>query len=223
MGLGALVRAGGRVMANVPHTVDRTGPVGRLARLILLLAFVYLFFSFVDARGSARFRNPHVLTEPIVWFFTALLYVMFVILVGAVAAAVAGPRTRRKWQLGGVIAWVVVIAVAAFVGVVIRGSAWGFPLADIVWWFDVLVIVEQVVAFALVIALGTAGCEIGVWGVLLARARAKRRPRRPAWPASSAFISLMPRRPGAMGRHLPQCSVHSVASRAARFSPGGNG
>ena len=117
-------------MANMRRALDQTGPVGRIARFVLLLAFVYLFFSFVDARGSARFRNPHVLTEPLVWLFTALLYVTFVILVGAVATVVAGPRTRRKWQFGAVVASVVVIAVAAFAGVVIRGSAWGFPLAE---------------------------------------------------------------------------------------------
>ena len=49
----------------------------------------------------------------------------------------------------------------------------GIPAGRVIWWFDVLLIVEQIVAFALVIALGTPGCEVGVWGVLLARARGK--------------------------------------------------
>ena len=150
-----------------------TGPAGRLARLVLLLAFVLTFFSIVDQRGSARFRNPHILTEPAVWFLTALMYVMFVILVGAVAKSLSGSRARRRWQVGAVVGSVVAIVGAAIVSGVINGSAWGFPLADGVWWFDVLVIVEQVVAFALVIALGIPGCEIGVWGILLSRARGK--------------------------------------------------
>lgn len=154
-------------------TVDRTGPYGRLARLILLVALALTFFSIVDQRGSARFRNPHVLTEPAVWFLTALLYITFVILVGALAKSLAGPQARRRWQVGAVIASIVAISGAALVSAIINGSAWGFPLADGVWWFDVLVIVEQVVAFALVIALGIPGCEVGIWGMLLARARGK--------------------------------------------------
>jgi len=166
VGFGALVRPGGGMMAEA-----RTGPFGRLARLVLLVAFALIFFSIVDQRGSARFRNPHVLTEPWVWFFTALLYVIFVILAGAIAKSVGGPRARGRWQVGTVVASVVAIAGAALVSQSVNGSAWGFPLADGVWWFDVLVIVEQVFAFVLVIALGIPGCEIGVWGMLLARAR----------------------------------------------------
>lgn len=153
-------------MAHTP-----TGPYGRLARLVLLVAFALTFFSIVDQRGSARFRNPHVLSEPAVWFLTALLYVMFVVLVGALAKSIAGAQATRRWQLGAVGATAVAIAGAAVIGAATSGSAWGFPLADGVWWFDVLVIVEQVIAFALVIALGIPGCEMGVWGILLARAR----------------------------------------------------
>jgi hypothetical protein len=153
--------------------IVQTGPLGRLARFALMVGFVVLFFSIVDQRGSARFRNPHVLTEPTVWVFTALMYVIFVILVGVVAKSVASPRAARKWQVGAVIASLVAIAGAAVVGAVMSGSAWGFPLADGVWWFDVLVIVEQVVAFVIAIALGILGCEIGVWGMSLARARGR--------------------------------------------------
>jgi hypothetical protein len=151
----------------------RTGPVGRLARLVLMLAFVLTFFSIVDGRGSTRFRNPHVLTEPSAWFLTALMYVIFLILIGAIASSVAGPRARRGWQIRAAIASVAVAGGAALVAVGTNGSAWGFPLADVVWWFDVLVIVEQVVAFGLAIGLGTPGCEVGVWGQLLARARGR--------------------------------------------------
>lgn len=156
-------------MAQV--TIHRTGPFGRLARFALLVAFALLFFSIVDQRGSARFRNPHVLTEPAVWVFTALLYLIFVILVGALAKSIAGPRAQVKWQVGAVVASVVAVAGTAFFSALINGSAWGYPLADGVWWFDVLLVVEQVVAFVIVIALAIPGCEVGVWGILLARAR----------------------------------------------------
>lgn len=151
----------------------RTGPIGRLARLVLLAVSVLVIYSIVDQRGSARFRNPHVLTEPSAWFLFAVLYILFVILVGSVAGTLAGPRARRMWQVGAVAATAVATVGAALVGSVLNGSAWGFPLADGVWWFDVLVLVEQVTALGLVIALGIPGCEIGVWGMLLARARGR--------------------------------------------------
>ena len=152
-------------------TIHRTGPVGRLARLALAGAFALTLFSIVDSRGSARFRNPHVLSEPSVWFLDALMFVIFVILVGALASALAGARARRPWQVGVVVASMAAVALAAGVGLATHGSAWGFPLADLVWWFDVVVLVEQLIATLLAIALGTPGCEVGVWSDLLARAR----------------------------------------------------
>ena len=151
--------------------IHRTGPVGRLARLTLAGAFALTLLSIVDWRGSARFRNPHVLSEPSVWFLDALMFVAFVILVGALGSALAGAAARRPWQVRAVVASVAAVALAAGVGLATHGSAWGFPLADLVWWFDVLVLVEQLIATLLAIALGTPGCEVGVWSDMLARAR----------------------------------------------------
>jgi hypothetical protein len=51
---------------------------------------------------------------------------------------------------------------------------WGFPLADLVWAFDVLMLSETIVALLLAVALGTPGCEIGVWPELIARTRGGR-------------------------------------------------
>jgi hypothetical protein len=48
----------------------RTGPIGRLARLVLAGAFLLTLLAIVDSRGSARFRNAHILTEPSAWLFT---------------------------------------------------------------------------------------------------------------------------------------------------------
>lgn len=152
-------------------TPCHTGPIGRLARLILAGVFIVTLLSIVDSRGSAHFRNPHILQEPLAWFLHLLLFTVFVNLVGALAASFYGQATRRRWQVGAVIASMIAVAIAAEIGKLTQGSYWGFPLADLVWWFDVSVLVEQVAATLLAIALGTPGCEIGVWADLLARNR----------------------------------------------------
>jgi hypothetical protein len=151
------------------QTIPRTGPIGRLARLALAGVFVVVFLSFVGPDGSARFRNPHILREPLVWVLHLSMFVVFIIVVGALAQSFAGPEARRRWQVRAVVGSIVTVAIAAVVGKIIRGSLWGFPLADLVWWFDVLIVVEQLVALLLAVALAMPGCEIGVWSQLLAR------------------------------------------------------
>jgi len=149
----------------------RTGPIGRAARLAWLIAVVLTLSSLVDARGPSRFRDPHVLTEPSAWLVHFLSFVIFVILVGVVASALVGPRQARRWQAGAIVFLVVAVALAGAVGEQTAGAVWGFPLAELVWIFDIGMLGSEVVAFALAIALGTPGCEIGVWGDLIARAR----------------------------------------------------
>jgi hypothetical protein len=150
---------------------QRTGPFGRLARLVLATIFALSLLSIVDSRGSARFRNPHILSEPAVWFLNLLIAAAFVILVGAIAAALAGHQSRRRCQVGAVIGLLATVAASAGYGELTQGAAWGFPLADLVWWFDVLVLVQLIIAELLAVAFGTRGCEIGVWPELPARAR----------------------------------------------------
>jgi len=150
---------------------QRTGPVGRLARLLLVALFAYPLFSIIGPGGSSRFRNPHILSEPSAWLLHFLMLTIFVILVGALASAFAGQGARRPWQAAAFIGAAATVAIAGGVGLIERGAFWGFPLADLVWWFDVLMLIEQVAATLVAIGLGTPGCEIGVWPALIARAR----------------------------------------------------
>ena len=153
------------------QSTGRTGPLGRLARLVWAGIFGVTLLSIVGPDGSARFRNSHILGEASAWFLHLAMLAVFVILVGAVASALAGPQARGRWQLGSILAVIAGVASAGAIGDVLHGSAWGFPLADLVWWFDVLLLCQQVVATLLAIALGTPGCEIGVWQELIACAR----------------------------------------------------
>jgi hypothetical protein len=151
--------------------LHRTGPVGRLARVVLVGLFAFPLFSFLGPGWSSRFRNPHILSEPSAWLIHVLMLLTFVILVGALAAVLLGPQSRTRWQAGAVIAALAVVATAGGIGRLVYGSFWGFPLADAVWWFDVVMLLEQVLATTLAIGLGTPGCEIGVWPELIARFR----------------------------------------------------
>src|SRR5215472_6641298 len=131
--------------------MERTGSIGRSARLVLAGIYLATLLSIADFRLSARFRNPHVLTEPGAWLVHVLMFISFVILVGALA----GPARRGRWQLGAVAALAAAIVIAAAIGQLSRGAVWGFPLADLVWWFDVVLLVEGLVAsfLAAVIAM----------------------------------------------------------------------
>jgi len=151
------------------QTIHRTGPIGRLARLGLAGVSVLVLLSFAGPDGSARFRNPHILGEPLAWFLHLSMLALFIIIVGALAQSIAGREARRPWQVRAVAALIATVAVAGVIGKITQGSFWGFPLADLVWWFDVLVVVEQFVALVLAVALAMPGCEIGVWSQLLAK------------------------------------------------------
>ena len=152
----------------------RTGPVGRIVRLGFASAAALTVASIVDARGSARFRNPHILTEPSAWFLHGLMLTVLVLLVGAVSAGLVGDRVARRAQVASIVAIVVAVGVAGALGYRSHGSVWGFPLSDLVWYFDVFVLAAEVAAFIGAVVLGTPGCEIGVWPELISRPRGEK-------------------------------------------------
>ena len=167
-----------RGVGHAPRTraagTYRTGPLGRLARLVLAAGLGLSLASVLDQGGAAGFRRPSVLAEPSVWLLDGAMLAVFVLLVGRLAAALAGEGAARRWQLGALVALAAAVAAAALVGRVFFGAVWGFPLADLVWAFDALMLLQTVVALLLTAALGTPGCEIGVWPELIARARGGR-------------------------------------------------
>jgi hypothetical protein len=154
-----------RIAAPGDH---RTGPLGRVARFGLLLVFGGSLYSILDGSGSARFRNPHILTEPSAWFLHVMMLIVFLVLVSTTAATLLGARFVRRAEIWAVVALVGSGAGAAIVGQLAFGSVWGFPFADLVWWFDVLMLVVGVASTALAMALGTPGCEFGVLRELVA-------------------------------------------------------
>ncbi len=57
-----------------------------------------------------------------------------------------------------------------------QGTVWDRPLSDLVWWFDALMLLETIAALGVAIVIGLRGCEVGVWPLLIARARGERAP-----------------------------------------------
>lgn len=157
--------------SNVTSGQRRTGPVGRLARVGLFVIFAGSLYSIVDDQGSARFRNPHILSEPSAWLLHVTLLIVFVVLVGILASALVGTRRVLRVQIAAVAALLLGCAVAAIAGKMTFGSVWGFPLSDLVWWFDVLMLAVGLASTALATVLGTPGCEIAVLGEFAARFR----------------------------------------------------
>jgi hypothetical protein len=131
--------------------------VGRIVRLALLVVFAATLASIVDASGSARFRNPHILSEPSAWLLHALMLLVFLALCGTVFS---GVLPFVQVQLTAVAALAVLVVAAATVGQLAYAQVWGFPLADLVWTFDVLMLLVEIATLSLAIALGTPGCEL---------------------------------------------------------------
>ncbi|HEV2414885.1 MAG TPA: hypothetical protein VGX27_08745 [Candidatus Dormibacteraeota bacterium] len=152
-------------------TFTRTRPIGRLARLALAAAYAVSLVSITGPRLSAQFRNPHILGEIGPWILLALMLLTYVLLAGAVGFAFGGAASRRRWQIGAVVVAVAAALVAVLATFAINGTGWGFPVADLVWWFDVAMLIEGLVALLLSVAVGLPGCEIGVWPMFISRAR----------------------------------------------------
>jgi hypothetical protein len=165
----------------------RTGWIGRLARLGLLAIFAGTLYSIVDGSGSARFRNPHILTEPSAWFLHVMMLFVFIVLAGTIAATVRGARLVRRTEMWAIAALVGTGVVAAMVGQLAFGSVWGFPLADLVWWFDTLMLVVGFASTALAIVIGTPGCEFSALSEVLA---CFRRTPAPSVAASPCILGL---------------------------------
>jgi hypothetical protein len=149
--------------------VRRTGPIGRGARLVLALvigAFVALRVATLATNGPAGYRDPAILADPSLWILTAIVIVSVIDFAGRFAPGLEGvtPAARR---MAATVALALLAVGAAAIGLALRGSVWGFPLADGWWWLNTAYLGQLAVAFVLAAVLGTPGCEQGVWRELV--------------------------------------------------------
>jgi hypothetical protein len=157
------------------HDADRvwvrTGPFGRLVRLMLAIALALALKSIADQGGPASFRDSSTLREPITWALHGGMLIVFVLLVGQLATATAGPAAARRSQGRALTGLVVLLTAGALTAWVASGDVWASPVPDLVWGFDAVMLAQTIVALLLAIALGTPGCEVGVWPELIGRFR----------------------------------------------------
>ena len=99
------------------------------------------------------------------------MFVTFVLLAGAIGFAFGGAAARRRWQIGSVVLAVAIVIAFVLATLAIHGTGWGFPVADLVWWFDAAMLTEGLVATLLSVGIGLPGCEIGVWPLFISRFR----------------------------------------------------
>lgn len=151
---------------------SRAGPVGRTVRAVAATALataVSLNMTTFVVNGPVRYRDPDVVTDPLIWLGTAILVAAFVDFAGRFVPVIPGHRLPRKGTV--MLALGTVATAAAVGGVMDHGSAWGFPLADLVWWFNNAMMAQIALSFAAAAVVGTPGCEQGVWQDLRNRGR----------------------------------------------------
>ena len=151
----------------------RTGPVGRAVRLLLAAVFAYGLATLVDQGGPASVRDPESLTDAPFVVVTIGMVGVYAVFVRELAKLVRGEAfATSAWKVA--LSLLAVAAVgAAVVGELRSGEVWGSPLSDLVWALDVAMLVETIAALPLAVALGTPGCEIGVWAEIAARLRGR--------------------------------------------------
>jgi hypothetical protein len=129
--------------------LQRTGPIGRGARLVLALvvgAFVALRLATFVAKGPAGYRDPSILGDASLWILTAIVVFSVIDFAGRFAPGLEGvtPTARRTMATT---ALAVLTVAAAAIGLALHGSVWGFPLADAWWWLNTTYLSQLTVAF----------------------------------------------------------------------------
>lgn len=165
----------------------RTGPAGRIVRLLFAAALGWVVYNLWDAR-TFIFAGTNPLHDPGLWIMTALVvYGLYEL------ANLRGTGARTLTVLAALI---VASAVAALVW---RGTPWTGPLTWLVWGFAIAGSAFVTLVLLTAVVVGTPGCEIGVVRELARRWRGETDEERPmfcvaglsaldAWSAASGGI-----------------------------------
>ena len=118
-------------------------------------------------------RDPETLTEAPFVVLTIGMVAVYAVLVTELTKLGGGEAVAKRARRTTLAVLAAAAVAAAIVGEVRAGAVWGPPLSDLVWALEVAMLLETIVALLLAVALGTRGCEIGVWADIAARLRGR--------------------------------------------------
>lgn len=134
----------------------RTGPVGRLARMLLAASLAWLAYDLWVDRTFIFNEDPES---------GLLILTAFAVFATYYIARLAG--------LGRPVLALLAVAAGASAALAIwlHGVVWAPPLTWLVWGVDLGIVVVVAVAFLMAVAVGTPGCEVGVFREVARRLR----------------------------------------------------
>jgi len=102
----------------------RTGPVGRLARLVLAVVAIASFVSIADQGGPSSFQGSRNLLEPSLLVLDAVMLALFVNLVGVIATIVSGRDAASRSRLVAFVVLIAAIGAAGATSQAAHGTVW---------------------------------------------------------------------------------------------------
>lgn len=132
-----------------PGTLTKPGPVGRILRLALGLACLYLVVGLLLAFGELLV-DGHI--RPIVW--NGLVFGLFL------CSYIVNIGFSRSWKK-----WPAVLSASIFLAIgLINYVQWGnfesVILANVIWWWEIYLFTHLGLAFGIAAVIGTPGCEM---------------------------------------------------------------
>lgn len=133
----------------------RTGPVGRLARLLLAVTLGWVVYDlWVDRTFIFDEADPGLL-----------------ILTGFAVYAVYHTAGLVGLAWPASVATTVTLVGSAVIAVASEGTVWASPLSQVVWGLDFGVVLVIAAALLVAVVVGTPGCEVGVFRDVVRRVR----------------------------------------------------
>jgi hypothetical protein len=135
---------------DVPGSLPRPGPVGRLVRLALGVLCLWHVYGLIQVSGDLIGTNGSI--QPLIWngVIIGLFLVSYIVNIGY----------SRAWKKWPAVVSAAALAIIAAVGYAMVGTIETNLLARSIWIWELYVFVHLGLAFVVAGAIGTPGCEM---------------------------------------------------------------
>jgi len=148
---------------NQATAIRRTGPVGRVVRVLGTALMAWFVFQWLEA-GMTWFSSPSTPANLWVWAVTGLA-----VYYGLYQLPESG--FGRPWGVRVVATSGGILAAVAVVTLAVQGEPWAAPLTGVLYGLNVGFLIAVTVSYLVAVFLGTPGCEVGGLGELIRRLR----------------------------------------------------